>query len=166
MTLPTLTTIYLLTRWNMTTTVKTCFKCSVTKPLTEFYRHARMGDGHLNKCKECTKADVYNHRHVTHRESVLAYDRERYQRPERKEAVAKIVKTYLVNFPDRRFAHTSVSNAVRSGKLERLPCFICGELKTEAHHPDYSRPLDVVWLCTQHHKDTHAMHYYLTKKAA
>ncbi|QMV32651.1 hypothetical protein F1_00023 [Ralstonia phage Heva] len=27
----------------------------------------------------------------------------------------------------------------------------------EAHHPDYSRPLDVVWLCDHHHKETHKM---------
>jgi hypothetical protein len=38
--------------------MKTCFKCGETKGLAEYYKHPRMGDGHLNKCKDCTRKDV------------------------------------------------------------------------------------------------------------
>ena len=36
---------------------KTCFKCERVLPISEFYAHPRMGDGHSGKCKECTRRD-------------------------------------------------------------------------------------------------------------
>ena len=42
--------------------MKRCFRCQVVKPLSDFYAHAAMKDGHINKCAECTKADVRRHR--------------------------------------------------------------------------------------------------------
>lgn len=38
--------------------IKTCFKCNISKPIIEFYTHKGMEDGHLNKCKSCTKANT------------------------------------------------------------------------------------------------------------
>jgi hypothetical protein len=36
--------------------MKTCVACGIKKPLNDYYRNARMADGHLSQCKECQKA--------------------------------------------------------------------------------------------------------------
>jgi ribosomal protein S27AE len=48
--------------------------------------------------------------------------------------------------------------AIKSGKLIRKPCEICGELKVQAHHDDYSKTYDVRWLCWKHHREFHDSH--------
>jgi hypothetical protein len=57
---------------------------------------------------------------------------------------------------EKRFAHRRVYKAVKEGTLVRQPCEICGELRVDAHHEDYSKPLDVMWLCKLHHRQIHA----------
>lgn len=52
-------------------------------------------------------------------------------------------------------ARWAVRAALRSGKLVRQGCEVCGETKTHAHHDDYSKPLEVRWLCVAHHHDHH-----------
>lgn len=135
--------------------MKTCFKCQTAKPLSEFYKHAQMGDGHLNKCKDCAKKDVKEHRQKEW-ERVRAYDRMRAAQPHRVAKSKERQKVYRAKHPDRDAAHRKVQYAVRTGKLTPLPCLVCGD-KAESHHPDYSRPLDVVWLCPAHHKQAHAL---------
>ena len=55
--------------------------------------------------------------------------------------------------PIKARAREAVGRAVRNGKMKRKPCVVCGETKSEGHHEDYSKPLDVIWLCRKHHKE-------------
>lgn len=134
---------------------KQCFKCKQTKPLTDFYVHPQMGDGRLNKCKECAKRDVaQNYRDNI--EHYVAYERERFQRPERKKAVrASLAK----RDPVKRRAAYLTSNAIRDGRLIPQPCEKCSDPGAEAHHDDYSKPLEVRWLCREHHLEHHGKVY-------
>jgi len=53
-------------------------------------------------------------------------------------------------------ARKAAANAVRDGRLTRQPCEVCGRTETvEAHHDDYTKPLDVRWLCRPHHRELH-----------
>jgi len=57
--------------------------------------------------------------------------------------------------PEKWEAHKAVKSALERGELERQPCEVCGG-RAESHHDDYSRPLDVRWLCREHHRRAHA----------
>ena len=133
---------------------KQCFKCKTVKPLTEFYKHTGMADGHLNKCKPCTKQDVGKHR-LENLERVRAYDRERGKLPERQQLKNEITKAWRAEDRRRTAAHNAVARAIAKGLLVRQPCERCGNEKSIAHHDDYDRKLDVMWLCQPCHKQRH-----------
>lgn len=61
---------------------------------------------------------------------------------------------YAAN-PEVRRAHNAVRRAILRGTLVRLPCEVCGDPRSEAHHPDHSKPLEVRFLCKLHHKAIH-----------
>lgn len=134
--------------------MKTCFKCNTVMPLSEFYKHPKMADGHVNKCKECYKNDSTANRNKN-LEKVRAYDRARGKEPERIKAVTEITRAWRVEDSRRHMAHSSVARAVRNGTLVRQPCCRCEAEKTVAHHEDYDKPLEVVWLCQPCHKQRH-----------
>jgi hypothetical protein len=56
-------------------------------------------------------------------------------------------------YPERIRARELVYKAKKSGKLLPQPCFVCGSEDVQAHHPDHSKPLEVIWLCPQHHRE-------------
>ncbi len=57
---------------------------------------------------------------------------------------------------EKYLAHKAVEYAVRIGRLQKRPCERCGtNTQVHAHHDDYSRRLDVRWLCPIHHRDRH-----------
>lgn len=136
--------------------MKKCFKCGVEKELDEFYKHSRMADGHLNKCKECAKKDASKHRE-DNIDRIREYDRQRGGTKKRIELKTKTTKIYRERFPLRCKAHSKLAQAVSSGLIHKpTKCSICGaETRIEGHHDDYDKPLDVVWCCSVCHKKMH-----------
>lgn len=150
--------------------MKTCFKCGAEKPLTDFYKHKGMKDGRVNKCKECNKNDVRENR-AENVEYYRGYDAKRYKddpkvrarhaRYQKTEAgrasAAKSRGKWLANNADKRAAHVILGNAVRDGRVDRPDtCSECGSAgRIEGHHEDYTKPLDVIWLCRNCHTEAH-----------
>lgn len=116
-----------------------------------------MADGHLNKCKTCTKKDVqerYNDPEAKKR--IDAYEKYRFTTEHRKKKLIEYQRTRRKLFPGKDKARRLVGYAIRDGRLLRLPCEKCGNEKSEAHHPDYRSPLKVMWLCSKHHREEHS----------
>ena len=61
----------------------------------------------------------------------------------------------IQKYPEKWAARRKVTYALSVKKLIKLPCEKCGDLKSFAHHVDYSKPLEVIWLCQKHHREAH-----------
>lgn len=136
---------------------KVCKGCGKVKPRTAFYATKGMADGLASKCKDCVK--TYQRERRRTNPWVQEYDRDRAKEPHRKAAARAVTIRWREKYPERYQAQTAVGNAIRDGKLEKGEiCEIQGCARTDvhAHHEDYSKPLEVRWLCPLHHHRGHA----------
>jgi len=151
--------------------------------LSEYYKHPNAKGGVQSKCKTCSRRDSIANRNKNI-ERYQEYDRRRANEPHRVAARADYSKTqagmiahdrarskwlinnahkrtditrrYRAKNPTKARAAELVTNAIRNGTLSRLPCEICGATeRVHGHHDDYSKPLDVRWLCSTHHRQWH-----------
>ena len=164
---------------------KTCKKCCRALDIEQFYVHAQMSDGHLGFCKECVKERVRQHRSdniesvrqydrfrgkLPHRltasmmrgRNATPEQREQVRENRRKYESANKEKVLMLNRQwakengNKRKAHNTLNNAIRAGKIIKPQACECGNTGTiHGHHTDYSKPLDVVWLCALCHGKEH-----------
>lgn len=153
--------------------MKKCRICGEIKDGEGFYKHPKMRGGRDSKCKECVKARVKKNREEKS-EYYKAYDawrfkndpkvRERHKRykstPEGRDAMQRARKMWQETNPEKRAAHLILGNAVRDGRIDKPDkCSRCREFTPSrilhAHHHDYTKPLDVTWLCVYCHVDEH-----------
>jgi hypothetical protein len=132
----------------------TCRVCGEVKPRSEYYHHQVRKCGTVGECKECTKTRV--RRRAMTDPKVQEYERARSKTPARRAHIASVAKRWTEKNPEAHRAHYAVTNAVRDGRLKRAPCLFCGADQVHGHHRDYSRPLDVIWLCPKCHHRLHA----------
>jgi hypothetical protein len=85
-------------------------------------------------------------------------ERERQRNKEANRRDLGLVKKYkrkTIPIKERKEKYGEYMNAIQSGVLTPQPCEVCGKEKSQGHHEDYSKPLDVIWLCIRHHHDRH-----------
>ena len=128
---------------------KVCVKCGKEKSITDFYVHQGMLSGRLNYCKECVKERVRNHSHTEHSRRI---NKEWLKTEKGKAKLKRHTQRYRRLNPEKYKAHMVVNNALRCGKLIKQLCEVCGSKEVENHHNDYSKPLEVRWLCRKHHR--------------
>lgn len=144
--------------------MKKCFKCGKEKELSEFYKHSQMADGHLNKCKECSKNDVNKRERKLRKEDPIWAEKEKdrvrhnyhrlnYKEKHKKnlipEKVLKAYKTWQEKYPEKRDAHNH-SILIKSPK------------GLEKHHWSYNKIhfKDVIFLSEKDHKKIHRFIIY------
>lgn len=124
-------------------TTKFCTKCKIEKSIDEFYKSAFTRDGVESYCISCKS--VYN-KERREGKKLLSFKQ-----------VAPHQKFWLQENKLKKIAHQKVAYAIQKGELVRQPCEKCGTTENVvAHHEDYNKPLEVVWLCKFHHKERHA----------
>jgi hypothetical protein len=64
-------------------------------------------------------------------------------------------RKHQLKYPEKEKARRALKRAIKYGILHKSPCNICGDISVEGHHEDYSKPLDITWLCRKHHLETY-----------
>ena len=113
---------------------KTCMKCGKLLPIDEFYKHPQMGDGHLNKCKECCRSDTIQNRRKRI-EHYREYDRSRSSLPHRRKLRKQFLQYQEAIEPEKSKARTAAGNALRDGRIRKEPCYFCGSQKSRNAPP-------------------------------
>lgn len=146
-------------------TEKTCPDCNRSLPLSAFGRSSREPSGLHCYCRECSGRRNAEYR-ISNAEKLRAYrtteahrEAERARRRDNPAYLAanrEHQRRYGKQHPQKRRAHFMVNEHVRSGRLKKQPCEVCGSTTgIHGHHDDYSKPLEVRWLCSRHHADAH-----------
>ena len=141
-----------------------CKKCLIDKAESEFYKSDKT-------CKPCRREMVRINREKN-AEYYRQYDKDRFRNDPRvserhkryqktesgRASVIKSKKKWQEKNPVKRAVHVITGSAIRSGALQKMPCEVCGsKSRVHAHHDDYSKPLEVRWLCSKHHTEWHEL---------
>ena len=131
-----------------------CPLCGKWFPSDKYYKDKRTSNGLKSQCKKChTKGniktrDIENTRRINREYMRRARMRNPYKFQEREKLASR-----KRPIDQKSIARQELNCALKTGKIIKPKnCALCGkEKKLTAHHPDHSKPLDVIWLCYECH---------------
>ncbi len=120
-----------------------------------------------HKCNHCVSAKrretkqkqkengTYERIAARNREYDAAYRISYNQKPEVKERRRSSSRRQIERHPEKYLARQVLQHALRKREITKGTCQVCGNPQVDGHHEDYTKPLDVMWLCRRHHTDVH-----------
>ncbi len=155
---------------------KRCYICLQTKSFSDFLNNRSKKDGKRGECRDCGReikrgrkrkpTTTEQNRRAKKSPGAVRYrkseksragERRRKQRryhsdPEYRAKVRE--KLQRSKTPEKNYARRRLGKALKKGKIQKQPC-ACGNTRVHGHHEDYSKPLDVIWLCASCHQKLH-----------
>ena len=110
-----------------------CCLCKEYKSKNDFSLDKNRDNGVSSRCNEC-KPEYNKKREKDRRVYHTQYD---------------------IKYPEKLKGRIMVRNALKNGDITKLPCQFCNSERSMGHHDDYSKPLEVRWLCQKHHSQYH-----------
>ena len=135
---------------------KRCPDCAQTKPTEEFHKNRSGPGGRESYCKICRNKRSRDFKNKN-KDLISAGDKAWRESERGRETKRALQEGYRRRHPEKIRAHNILNTALRDGKISKDPCFFCGTEKVQGHHHDYSKPLDVTWLCSQCHSKFHML---------
>jgi len=128
--------------------VKKCNRCQTTKTISNFYlrNYYKKKKYYDNFCKRCARTKKTRNRDKEYQK------RKRLINPKIKKIANDL---YRKNNKIKIKAHKIIHKYIKQGIIKAEKCRDCDRLDTHAHHPDYTKPLKIIWLCPIHHKLEH-----------
>ena len=166
---------------NQTIQNKKCKDCGITKPLVDFSKNGKYLASYCKPCQNLRvsrwrsahpkQAQEYHRKWLLKKfgttnvrkipkyaENARLRDKEYHRRYRASSPGLKAseYRLYKARFPEKVAAQQALNRAVKRGEIKKQPCYKCGDsTRPIAHHPDYSQPLVVIWVCSLHHQELH-----------
>jgi hypothetical protein len=133
--------------------LKVCPGCKLTLPLSSFAVRRAKRSGLQPRCRGCAAVAMS----ASYRKDI---DKSRAYRREHANLDGKMGERLIANyskFPLKREAHNTINRELKGKRITKPDhCSACGDdHRVEGHHDDYTKPLDVIWLCTSCHRKRH-----------